>query len=146
MTITSEKLRHWAQMASLTSEGASCLSAEQLAQTAEYIDAQAEAVAGLKASLECSCRQNQNQAARIAELEFIRNSADQVQREYAEALGCAGDNESILAAIADQASEIEKTKSRYNEVSGWYCKMKTRMLAAEKELAYFKRQSSENNT
>lgn len=33
--------------------------------------------------------------------EFLLLSADQVQREYAEALGCAGDNESILEAIDD---------------------------------------------
>ncbi|MBK4129470.1 hypothetical protein JHD96_15670 [Klebsiella michiganensis] len=39
--------------------------------------------------------------ARIAELEFIRTSADKVQREFAEELGCAGDNESILQAIDD---------------------------------------------
>ncbi|EKQ6536918.1 hypothetical protein P6O00_002070 [Klebsiella michiganensis] len=38
---------------------------------------------------------------RIAELEFIRTSADKVQREFAEELGCAGDNESILQAIED---------------------------------------------
>nr|WP_154325087.1 hypothetical protein [Pantoea sp. 201603H] len=40
----------------------------------------------------------------------------------------------LLAHIDAQAARIEKTESRYNEVSGWYCKMKTRMLAAEKEL------------
>lgn len=38
---------------------------------------------------------------RIAELEFIRTSADKVQREFAAELGCAGDNESILQAIED---------------------------------------------
>ncbi|HBQ3146374.1 TPA: hypothetical protein L7V81_001628 [Klebsiella pneumoniae] len=38
---------------------------------------------------------------RIAELEFIRTSADKVQREFADELGCAGDNESILQAIED---------------------------------------------
>lgn len=36
---------------------------------------------------------------RIAELEFIRTSVDKVQREFADELGCAGDNESILQAI-----------------------------------------------
>lgn len=41
------------------------------------------------------------QAKRIAELEFIRTSADKVQREFADELGCAGDNESILQAIED---------------------------------------------
>ena len=41
------------------------------------------------------------QAKRIAELEFIRTSADKVQREFADELGCAGDNESILQAIND---------------------------------------------
>lgn len=42
-----------------------------------------------------------NQQAKIAELEFIRTSADKVQREFADELGCAGDNESILQAIED---------------------------------------------
>lgn len=41
------------------------------------------------------------QAKRIAELEFICTSADKVQREFADELGCAGDNESILQAIED---------------------------------------------
>lgn len=38
--------------------------------------------------------------------EFLLLSADQVQREYAEALGCAGDNESILEAIDDMKKHI----------------------------------------
>jgi len=44
---------------------------------------------------------------RIAELEFIRTSADKVQREFAEELGCAGDNESILQAIEDLKVQSE---------------------------------------
>ncbi|WEJ86897.1 MAG: hypothetical protein P0Y63_16300 [Klebsiella huaxiensis] len=44
---------------------------------------------------------------RIAELEFIRNSADKVQREFANELGCAGDNESILQAIEDLKQQSE---------------------------------------
>ncbi len=44
---------------------------------------------------------------RIAELEFIRTSADKVQREFANALGCAGDNESILQAIEDLKQQAQ---------------------------------------
>ncbi len=44
---------------------------------------------------------------RIAELEFIRTSADKVQREFAAELGCAGDNESILQAIDDLKKQME---------------------------------------
>ena len=44
---------------------------------------------------------------RIAELEFIRTSADKVQREFADELSCAGDNESILQAIEDLKMQLE---------------------------------------
>ena len=44
---------------------------------------------------------------RVAELEFIRTSADKVQREFAAELGCAGDNESILQAIEDLKQQAE---------------------------------------
>ncbi|MBZ6857533.1 hypothetical protein FMJ23_04150 [Klebsiella michiganensis] len=44
---------------------------------------------------------------RIAGLEFIRTSADKVQREFADELGCAGDNESILQAIEDLKQQAE---------------------------------------
>ena len=44
---------------------------------------------------------------RIDELEFIRTSADKVQREFANELGCAGDNESILQAIEDLKQQAE---------------------------------------
>ncbi|MBB3320958.1 ead/Ea22-like family protein [Atlantibacter sp. RC6] len=49
---------------------------------------------------------------RIAELNFVCKSADQVQREYAEALGCAGDNESILVAIDEIKSRITELEAR----------------------------------
>lgn len=38
--------------------------------------------------------------------EFLLLSADQVQREYAEVLGCACDNESILEAIAGLKEQV----------------------------------------
>lgn len=47
--------------------------------------------------------------------EFLLLSADQVQREYAEALGCAGDNESILEAI-DGLKEQVRTVDLSNGV------------------------------
>ncbi|EMK0352799.1 hypothetical protein V8J08_005112 [Citrobacter amalonaticus] len=43
--------------------------------------------------------------------EFLLLSADQVQREYAEALGCAGDNESILEAIDDMKKRIAELEA-----------------------------------
>lgn len=54
---------------------------------------------------------------RIAELKFVCESADQVQREYAEALGCAGDNESILVAIDEIKSRIAELEARTVTVS-----------------------------
>ncbi|EMX9222818.1 ead/Ea22-like family protein [Citrobacter koseri] len=44
--------------------------------------------------------------------EFLLLSADQVQREYAEALGCAGDNESILEAIDDMKKRIAELEAK----------------------------------
>lgn len=49
---------------------------------------------------------------RIAELKFVCESAYQVQRECAEALGCAGDNESILVAIDEIKSRIAELEAR----------------------------------
>ena len=49
----------------------------------------------------------ENAQQRIDELEFIRTSADKVQREFANELGCAGDNESILQAIEDLKQQAE---------------------------------------
>ncbi|WP_239464915.1 ead/Ea22-like family protein [Klebsiella quasipneumoniae] len=49
----------------------------------------------------------ENAQQRIDELEFIRTSADKVQREFADELGCAGDNESILHAIDDLKQQAE---------------------------------------
>ncbi len=49
--------------------------------------------------------------------EFLLETADQVQKEYAEALGCAGDNESILEAIdglQDQVRTIDMSNSVLN--------------------------------
>ena len=44
--------------------------------------------------------------------EFLLLSADQVQREYAEALGCDGDNESILEAIDDMKKRIAELEAK----------------------------------
>ncbi|MGY5366514.1 ead/Ea22-like family protein [Enterobacter oligotrophicus] len=44
--------------------------------------------------------------------EFLLLSANQVQREYAEALGCAGDNESILEAIDDMKKRIADLEAK----------------------------------
>lgn len=57
----------------------------------------------------------------IAELEFIRTSADKVQREFADELGCAGDNESILQAIENlkqlaESRTVTVTPEDANEV------------------------------
>lgn len=68
---------------------------------------------------------------RIAELDFIRTSADKVQREFADELGCAGDNESILQAIEDlkqlagsrtltaATADVLAERKRQVSVEGW---------------------------
>lgn len=54
---------------------------------------------------------NSEQQRSLDHREFLLLSADQVQREYAEALGCAGDNESILEAIDDMKKRIAELES-----------------------------------
>lgn len=55
---------------------------------------------------------NSEQQRSLDHREFLLLSADQVQREYAEALGCAGDNESILEAIDDMKKRIAELEAR----------------------------------
>ncbi|WP_454520462.1 hypothetical protein [Citrobacter koseri] len=55
---------------------------------------------------------NSEQQRSLEHHEFLLLSADQVQREYAEALGCAGDNESILEAIDDMKKRIAELEER----------------------------------
>lgn len=43
---------------------------------------------------------------------FLLLSADEVQRDFAEALGCAGDNESIMEAIDDLKQHIAELESK----------------------------------
>lgn len=43
---------------------------------------------------------------------FLLLSADEVQRDFAEALGCAGDNESIMEAIDDMKQRIAELEAR----------------------------------
>lgn len=55
---------------------------------------------------------NSEQQHSVDRREFLLLSADQVQREYAEALGCAGDNESILEAIDDMKKRIAELEAK----------------------------------
>ncbi|HGB6104999.1 TPA: hypothetical protein ACIVV5_003977 [Salmonella enterica subsp. enterica serovar Virchow] len=48
---------------------------------------------------------------------FLLLSADEVQRDFAEALGCAGDNESIMEAIDDMKQRIAELEAREVSVS-----------------------------
>lgn len=68
-----------------------------------------ERVAGEK--LEAAEKRIAEQQRSLDHREFLLLSADQVQREYAEALGCAGDNESILEAIDDMKKRIAELES-----------------------------------
>lgn len=43
---------------------------------------------------------------------FLLLSADEVQRDFAEALGCAGDNESIMEAIDDMKQRIAELEAK----------------------------------
>lgn len=70
------------------------------------------------------------QQRKLIHREFLLETADQVQKEYAEALGCAGDNESILEAIdgwQEQARTIDMSNgvlnSRIADTDDALCKL-----------------------
>ncbi|WP_409454985.1 ead/Ea22-like family protein [Klebsiella pneumoniae] len=75
------------------------------------------------------------QAKRIAELEFIRTSADKVQREFADELGCAGDNESILQAIEDLRMQSETALEFRQEALADKAHLNLELEIAEKRIA-----------
>ena len=72
---------------------------------------------------------------RIAELEFIRTSADKVQREFADDLGCAGDNESILQAIEDLKVQSETALELKQAALAENFHLKLELEIAEKRIA-----------
>ncbi|WP_444878444.1 hypothetical protein ACSR9G_01945 [Citrobacter koseri] len=69
-------------------------------------------LSGLLDELEAEEKLIAEQQRSLDHCEFLLLSADQVQREYAEALGCAGDNESILEAIDDMKKRIAELEAR----------------------------------
>lgn len=66
----------------------------------------------VEAKLEAAEKRIAEQQRSLDHREFLLLSADQVQREYAEALGCAGDNESIMEAIDDMKKRRAELETR----------------------------------
>ncbi|EFO7858942.1 ead/Ea22-like family protein [Salmonella enterica] len=65
--------------------------------------------------LEAAEKQNAEQQRSLDHRKFLLLSADEVQRDFAEALGCAGDNESIMEAIDDlkqHIAELERSETQ----------------------------------
>ncbi|EBU9172326.1 hypothetical protein DMM54_25330, partial [Salmonella enterica subsp. enterica serovar Augustenborg] len=56
--------------------------------------------------LEEAEKRNAEQQRNLDHHKFLLSSACEVQRDFAEALGCAGDNESIMEAIDDMKQRI----------------------------------------
>ncbi|HHR1436990.1 TPA: hypothetical protein ACS3J7_001432 [Klebsiella oxytoca] len=75
------------------------------------------------------------QADGIAELEFIRTSADKVLREFADELGCAGDNESILQAIEDLKVQSKTSLELRQAALADNADLKLELEIAEKRIA-----------
>ncbi|EAB4900920.1 ead/Ea22-like family protein [Salmonella enterica] len=57
-------------------------------------------------------KRNAEQQRSLDHRKFLLLSADEVQRDFAEALGCAGDNESIMEAIDDLKQHIAELESK----------------------------------
>ncbi|HFZ8854360.1 TPA: hypothetical protein ACIVXL_001585 [Salmonella enterica subsp. houtenae serovar 1,40:z4,z23:-] len=57
-------------------------------------------------------KRNAEQQRSLDHRKFLLLSADKVQRDFAEALGCAGDNESIMEAIDDLKQHIAELESK----------------------------------
>ncbi|SQJ22233.1 Uncharacterised protein [Serratia rubidaea] len=66
--------------------------------------------------------ENQQQAQRIAELEAAEKVWESAAQKH-------------IARAEAAEQRIAELEEKYSEVSGWYVKMKTRMLSAEKRLA-----------
>lgn len=62
--------------------------------------------------LDAAEKRNAEQQRSLDHRKFLLLSADEVQRDFAEALGCAGDNESIMEAIDDLKQHIAELESK----------------------------------
>ena len=60
ITELTAKLRHWASMASVTSERDSCLSVEQLTEVAEALEAAEKRISGLESSIKAANERYEN--------------------------------------------------------------------------------------
>ncbi|EDE5155203.1 ead/Ea22-like family protein [Salmonella enterica subsp. enterica serovar Stanley] len=62
--------------------------------------------------LEAAEKLNAEQQRSLEHCKFLLSSTCEVQRDFAEALGCAGDNESIMEAIDDMKQRIAELESK----------------------------------
>ncbi|EOH8598218.1 ead/Ea22-like family protein, partial [Salmonella enterica] len=66
----------------------------------------------LRRKAEAAEKRNVEQQRSLDHRKFLLLSADEVQRDFAETLGCAGDNESIMEAIDDLKQHIAELESK----------------------------------
>ncbi|ELQ4284969.1 ead/Ea22-like family protein [Salmonella enterica] len=62
--------------------------------------------------LDAAEKRNAEQQRSLDHRKFLLLSADEVQRDFAETLGCAGDNESIMEAIDDLKQHIAELEAK----------------------------------
>ncbi|EFP3679615.1 ead/Ea22-like family protein [Salmonella enterica] len=65
--------------------------------------------------LEAAEKLNAVQQRSLEHCKFLLSSTCEVQRDFAEALGCAGDNESIMEAIDDMKQRIAELESKLSK-------------------------------
>ncbi|CAM3434748.1 TPA: ead/Ea22-like family protein [Salmonella enterica] len=85
---------------------------DELEATAHSAAVDHEAACSLVEENETLKRRIAEQQRSLDHRKFLLLSADEVQRDFAEALGCAGDNESIMEAIDDLKQHIAELESK----------------------------------
>ncbi|EKS2739468.1 ead/Ea22-like family protein [Salmonella enterica] len=85
---------------------------DELEATAHSAAVDHEAACSLVEENETLKRRIAEQQRSLDHRKFLLLSADEVQRDFAEALGCAGDNESIMEAIDDLKQHIAELETK----------------------------------
>jgi len=95
ITELTAKLRHWASMASVTSERVSCLSVEQLTEVAEALEAAQSRIAELEART------------LTVNMPEYRNSPDMHTKQFYEAIGFNQGLDACIEAILDAGIKLQ---------------------------------------
>ena len=97
------------------------------------IEMQAQKIQALLAESEADKALIAELQRKLIHREFLLESADQVQKEYAEALGCAGDNESIMQAIDGLHDQVRTVDMSNGVLNSRIAELEARTLTVKHE-------------